>query len=174
MLRCSKLFLELVFKDFSPSFLFLKTHDIILVMVTSLNKGPYLSFSLHVYEGNIKLLSCRLITVVVNVQLKCGCCSITKSCPTLSNPMDCSTPGFPVLHQGSNSGPLSWWCHPTISSSVTPFSSCPQSFPASGSFHIRWPKYWSFSFSISPFIEYLGWISFSIDWFDVLRMVINH
>ena len=55
-----------------------------------------------------------------------------------------------------NSCPLSQWCHPTLSSSVIPFSSCPQSFPASGSFsnesalHIRWPKYWSFSFNISP------------------------
>ena len=51
----------------------------------------------------------------------------------------------------SNSCPSSWWCHPTISSSVVPFSSCLQSFPASGSFPmsqvlcIRWPKYWSFS-----------------------------
>ena len=55
----------------------------------------------------------------------------------------------------SNSCPLSWWCHPTISSSVTPFSPCPQSFPASRVFSnelalcIRWPKYWSFSFSMS-------------------------
>ena len=52
--------------------------------------------------------------------------------------MDCSTPGFPVLHHllepCSNSCPLSRWCHPTISSTVTPCSSCPQSFPASGSF----------------------------------------
>ena len=61
-----------------------------------------------------------------------------QSCPTLCDPMDCSTPGLPVHHQlpefGPNSGPLSRWCHPTISSSVVPFSSCPQSFPASGSF----------------------------------------
>ena len=51
--------------------------------------------------------------------------------------MDCSTPGFPVLHylrEFAHSCPLSWWCHPTISSSFTPFYSCPQSFPASGSF----------------------------------------
>ena len=51
--------------------------------------------------------------------------------------MDCSTPGFPVLPSPgtwSNSCPLCWWCYPTISSSVIPFSSCPQSFPASGSF----------------------------------------
>ena len=59
--------------------------------------------------------------------------------------MDCSTPDFPVHHclwsLHSNSCPLSQWCHPTISSSVTPFSSCPQSFPASGSF----PKSWLFA-----------------------------
>ena len=49
--------------------------------------------------------------------------------------MDCSTPGFPVLSGvSSNSCPLSWWCHPTISSSVVPFSSCRQSFLTSGSF----------------------------------------
>ena len=39
----------------------------------------------------------------------------------------------------SNSCPLNWWCHPTISSSVTPFFSCPQFFPASGSFPMSWP-----------------------------------
>ena len=56
--------------------------------------------------------------------------------------MDCSTPDFPVHHclwsLLSNSCPLSQWCHPTISSSVTPFSSCPQSLPASGSFAKSW------------------------------------
>ena len=65
------------------------------------------------------------------------CCSVTKSCPTLCDPMDCSTVGFPVLHYlsvCSNSCPLSRWSHPTISSSVALFSSCPQSFPTSGSF----------------------------------------
>ena len=55
--------------------------------------------------------------------------SVTQSCPTLCDPMDCSMPGFPV-----NSCPSSQWCHPTILSSVVPFSSCFQSFPASGSF----------------------------------------
>ena len=49
--------------------------------------------------------------------------------------MDCNTSGFPVLHYlCSNSCPLSWWCHPTISSSAAPFSTCPQSSPASGYF----------------------------------------
>ena len=75
----------------------------------------------------------------------------------------------------SNSCPLSQWCHPAILSSVVPFS-CPQSFPASGSFssesalHIRWPKYWSFNFSISSSNEYSGLVSFRIDWFDLLAV----
>ena len=46
---------------------------------------------------------------------------------------------FTVPRVCSNSSPLTWWSHPTISSSVTPFSSCPQSFPASGSFPVSWP-----------------------------------
>ena len=96
-------------------------------------------------------------------------CSVTQSCPTLCSPMDCSMPGFPVLHYlrvSSNSCPLSWWCHPTISSSFVPFSSCLQSFPASGSF----PMSWLFKVSISPSNEYSGLISFRIDWFDFLAV----
>ena len=71
----------------------------------------------------------------------------------------------------SNSCPLSWWCHPTISSSVVPFSSRLQSFPTSGSefsnesvLHIRWPEDWSFSISVSPSNEYSGLISSRMDW----------
>ena len=75
----------------------------------------------------------------------------------------------------SNSYPSSWWCHPTISSSVIPFFSCLQSCPASvfsneSVLHIRWPKYWSFSFSISPSSEYSGLISFRMDWLDLLTV----
>ena len=81
--------------------------------------------------------------------------------------------------------PRAWWCHTIISSSVVPFSSCLQSCPASGSFPvsqlfrifssesalpIRWPKYWSFSFSISPSNEYSGLISFRMDWLDLLAV----
>ena len=65
------------------------------------------------------------------------CSSVAQSCQTLCDPMDCSMPGFPVLHYFpvcSNSCPLSQRYHPTISSSVIHFSSCLQSFPASGSF----------------------------------------
>ena len=70
----------------------------------------------------------------------------------------------------SNSCPLSQWCHPTISYSVIPFSSWLRSFPASGSSPVRWPKYWSFSFSIRPSNEYSGLIAFKIGWFDLLAV----
>ena len=63
---------------------------------------------------------------------------VAHSCLTLCDPMDCSTPGFPVHHQVcSNSCPSSQWCHPTISSSVIPFF-CLQSFPASRYFLMSW------------------------------------
>ena len=80
----------------------------------------------------------------------------------------------PTSRVYSNSCPLSRWCHLTISSSVVPFSHL-QSLPASGSFpmsvlHIRWPKYWSFSFSVSPSNEYSGLISFRMDWLDLLAV----
>ena len=71
----------------------------------------------------------------------------------------------------SKSCPWSRWCHPTISSSVVPFSSCPQSLPASEStLHMSWPKYWSFSFSISPSKEHPGLISFRMDWLGLLAV----
>ena len=75
-----------------------------------------------------------------------------------------------------NPCPSSRWCHPTISTSVVPFSSCPQSFPASGSFPMSqlftsdWPNYCNFSFSISPSNEHPGLISFRMDWLDLLAV----
>ena len=72
----------------------------------------------------------------------------------------------------SNSCPSSRWCYSTILSSVNPFSTCLQSFPASLYYlmgqHFPWPKYWSFSFSISLSNDYSGLISFRIDWLDLL------
>ena len=99
------------------------------------------------------------------------------SCVPLCNPMDCSTPGFPCSSPFpgvySNSSPSSQWCHPTISCSVVPLSSCLPSFPASGSFPMSrfftsgGKSYWSFSFGISPSNEYSGLISFRMDWLDL-------
>ena len=84
----------------------------------------------------------------------------------------CPSP-TPGVH--SDSHPLSRWYHPAISSSVVPFYSCPQSLPASvfsneSTLHMRWPKYWSFSFSISPSNEYSRLISFRMDWLDLLSV----
>ena len=76
----------------------------------------------------------------------------------------------------SNSCLLSWWCHPTISSFVVSFYSCLQSFQVLGFFQmsqifcIRWPKYWSFSFNISPSNEHPGLISFRVGWLDLLAV----
>ena len=102
--------------------------------------------------------------------------SVVQSHPTLCNPMDWRMPGLPCASPTpgaySNSCPLCQRCHPTISFSVTPFSSCHQSFSASGSLWmsqlscIRWSKYWSFS--ISPSNEYSRLIPFWINWFDLL------
>jgi len=66
--------------------------------------------------------------------------SVAKSCPIPRDSMDGCTPGFPVLYFPwvcSDSCPLSWWCYLTISSSVTPFSFCLQSFPTSESFLVH-------------------------------------
>ena len=86
--------------------------------------------------------SCLILSVITESELLLSVqfSSVTQSCPTLCDPMNCCTPGLPVHHQlpefYPNPCPSSQWCHPTISSSVIPFSSCPQSFLASGSFQM--------------------------------------
>ena len=82
----------------------------------------------------------------------------------------CPSP-TPGVHPDSR--PSGQWCHPAISSSVVPFSSCPQFLPASvfsneSTLRMRWPKYWSFSFSIIASKEHPGLISFRMDWLDLL------
>ena len=78
----------------------------------------------------------RLLLYIVGI-LCIQFSSVSQLCLTLCDPMNHSTPGLPVHHQlpeFTQTHPSSQWCPPTISSSVVPFSSCPQSFPASGSF----------------------------------------
>ena len=116
----------------------------------------------------------------INTSLPDQFSSVAQSCPTLCDLMDCSTPGSPVHHQllKFTQAHVHWsgGCCPAISSSVIPFTSCLQSFPASGSFFnesvlpIRWPKYWNFSFNISPSKTYSGLIPFRMDWLDLLAV----
>ena len=117
----------------------------------------------------------NLILLNTRMRFKLYFSSVAQSCPTLATPWTTAhLPSCPSPTPGvySDSCPLSWWYHLTISSSVTPFSSCPQSFPVLGkdelalfnelTIRIRWPKYWSFG--ISPSNDYSGLISFRVDW----------
>ena len=107
--------------------------------------------------------------------------SVTQLCPTLCNPMDCSMPAFPVHHQHPELTKTHFHpFHPTISSSVIPFSSCLQSFPASGSFPISQflasdgqSIEVSASASVLPFpLGWTGWISFAVQ--ETLKSLLQH
>ena len=103
------------------------------------------------------------------------CCSVAKSCPTLCDPMNCSMSGFPIHHQLPVSiKPMSIvsvmlsnhliLCHPLLLPSIFPSI---REFSNESALCIRWPKYWSFSFNISPSNEHPGLISFRMDWLDL-------
>ena len=100
-------------------------------------------------------------------------CSVTQLCPNVCNPMDCSTPGFPVHLQVLKAAQthVLW-----VGDVIQPSHPLPLIFPASGfysmsqHFAFRWPKNWSFSFRIWLSSEYSGWISFRADWFDLLAI----
>ena len=85
-----------------------------------------------------KVSTCR--SVKLTRQTLTTLSSVIQLCPALCDPMDCSMPGLPVHHQltefTQTHPPMSQWCHPTISSSVAPLSSCFHSFPASRSFQM--------------------------------------
>ena len=114
----------------------------------------------------------------VGVQFAC-CYSVIKSCLTLCDPMDCSTPGFSVHHQLLELAQTH--VHPVGDAIQPPHSLLPTS-PLALSFSqhqglsqwvsssLRWPEYWSFNFSIRPSKEYSGLISFRIHWFDLLAV----
>ena len=102
--------------------------------------------------------------------------SVTQSCPTLCDPMNHSTPGLPVHHQLPEFAQIHvHWVGDAIQPSVLchPLLLLPSIFPNikvftnESALHIRWPIYWSFSFSISPSNEYPGLISFRMDWLDL-------
>ena len=119
-------------------------------------------------------ITTSLLTIINHMQrdkmtIESCCCyfSVTQSRLTLCNPMNCSTPGFPVPHRLMSiesvipSNHLVLCCRlfllPLIFPSIRVFSN-------ESALHIRWPKYWSFSFRLSPSNEYSELISFKMDW----------
>ena len=113
------------------------------------------------------LVNMNLFLIYTSVQSS----SVAQSCLMLCNPMDCSTPGFPIQHQHSE---LAQTHAHRVSDAIQPshplLSPSPPAFNLSQHqvLQIRWPKYWSFSFSISPSNAYSGLISFRMHWFDLL------
>ena len=104
--------------------------------------------------------------------------SVAQSCPMLCNPMNRSTPGFPIHHQlpESTQTHVHWvsdaihyliWRTLLLLTSIFPSI---RVFSNESALHIRWPKYWSFSFSISPSNEHLRLISFRMDWLNLLAV----
>ena len=101
--------------------------------------------------------------------------SVTQSCLTLCNPMGCSIPGLPVHHQSPEftQTHVHWArdaiqaSHPLLSPSIIPSI---RVFSDESTLHMRWPKDWSFSFSISSCNEYPGLIPFRMDWLDLLAV----
>ena len=107
------------------------------------------------------------------------CCPVTKSCLILCDTIDCSMPGFLICHHLLEFAQVHAHLLVTPSNHLIlcgPLLLLPSIFPSIRVFsnelalHIRWPKYWSFSFSISPLNEHSGLISFRIDWFDLLSV----
>ena len=104
----------------------------------------------------------------------CCCCFVSQLCPTLCDPIDCSTPGFPVHYQlpGLTQTHVHWvgdvtqLSHP-LSSPSPPSLNLSQHQGLFKCFLHQVAEYWSFSFSISPSSDYLGLISFRMDWFDL-------
>ena len=161
---------------------FISAHISLVRMSHRAIEGPFrlcpMSFSLDLGEREIPPLSFLNCEGIRRKMEHCFCL-VFQSCQTLCNPIDWSTPGFPVLNHlwsllklmsiesvmPSNHLIL---CHPLLL--------LPSVFPSIRVFsnksvlHTRWPKYWSFSFSISPSNEYSGLISFRIDWFDLLTV----
>ena len=135
-----------------------------------------------------------LFAICISFPMKCLSMSffhfVQFSCSVVSNclqPMDCVMPGFPVYHTLleltqthvlCHVGDLIQPAHPLLPPSIfnLPLSIFPsiRVFSKESVLSIRWPKYWSFSFSISPSNEYSGLISFRMDWLDFLAVQVSN
>ena len=143
----------------------------------------FFGFPSHLgHHGALSRIPCTIQQGLISYLLYCCYYSIAKSSPILCNPVDCSTPGFPVLycplefaqidvHQVSDTIQPS---HLLSSASPSPliFSSS-RVFSSEAALHIRWPNYQSLNFSISPSNEYSGLISFRLDWFNLLWYIVT-
>ena len=153
----------------------------------SLAPGPIPASSKSAAYLLPSLISC--FSLVRTLWLRCCSCSAAQSCPALWDPMDCSTPGLPVLRCLLAFAQIHV---PWVGDDIQHLILCrcilllPSIFPSMRVFsnesavRIRWPKYWSFSFSISYSKEYSGLISFKSDWFalpavqGILRSLLQH
>ena len=128
---------------------------------------------------NPGLLHCRRLLYHLSHQGSPQFSSVGQSCPTLCDPMNRSTPGLPVHHQLS--GLLKLMCIESVMPSshlilcrplllLHPIPPRIRVFSNESTLHMRWPKYWSFSFSISPSNQHPGLISFRMDWLDLLAV----
>ena len=142
----------------------------ILKRVASLLQGIF-----PTQESNRGLLNCRWILYQLSHRIR----SVAQSYPTLCDPMNRSMPGLPVHHQLLEFTQIHIHrvsdaiqpSHPL--SSPSPLAPIPPSirvFSIESTLHMRWPKYWSFSFSIIPSKEIPGLISFRMDWLDLLAV----
>ena len=112
------------------------------------------------------------MNMVVQISLQVQFSSVVQLCPTLCNPMNCSTPGLPVHHQLRSS--LKLMCIESVMPSshlifgrplllLPPIPPSIRVFSNESTLHTRWPKYWSFSFTVIPSKEHPGPISFRMD-----------
>ena len=126
-------------------------------------------------------MSFHFVSLIRALKTRCNCYLVARLCPALCDPKDCSTPGSPVIHcllEFSQTGvhlvsDAIQPSHPLLPPSPPAFNlsqhqglfQCNES-----ALHIRWPEFWSFSFSINPSDEYSGLISFRVDWLDLLAV----
>ena len=142
-------------------------HVLTIINSAAMNTGVHMSLS------NLVYLVCMPRSGIAGSSVQFS--SVAQCCPTLCDPMNHSTPGLPVHHQllesththelvmPSNHLILTLLLLPSIFPSIRVFSN-------ESSLHIRWPKYWSFTFNTSPSNEHPGLISFRMDWLDLVAV----
>ena len=146
--------------------------------VLKIKKWEFLQWGRQTIDYRFRISSFQYVQLssgIVSVQFS----SVAQSCPTLCDPMNCSMPGLPVHHQLleftqthiHRVSDAIQPCHPLSSSfPPAPNPSQHQGLSNESNLYMRWPKFWSFSFSISPSNEYPGLISFRMDWLDLLAI----